>query len=57
MFKKRFVPTVLFLLMVVMVVSPADAASKKFVRMFSGPEGGSWYPLGVAMMQIAEKLM
>ena len=30
-------------------------AGDKFVRMFSGPEGGSWYPLGAAMMQIAEK--
>jgi len=55
MFKKRFVPTVLVLLLLAVAVSPADAADKKFVRMFSGPEGGSWYPLGVAMMQIVEK--
>lgn len=31
------------------------AAEQKFVRMFSGPEGGSWYPLGAAMMSVLEK--
>jgi TRAP transporter TAXI family solute receptor len=30
-------------------------AETKFLRMFSGPEGGSWYPLGSAMMNIIEK--
>ncbi|MCF8111779.1 MAG: TAXI family TRAP transporter solute-binding subunit [Desulfobacteraceae bacterium] len=35
--------------------STGFAASKKFVRMFSGPEGGSWYPLGAAMMSIVEE--
>ena len=30
-------------------------AETKFLRMFSGPEGGSWYPLGAAMMSIIEK--
>lgn len=28
---------------------------KKFLRMVSGPQGGSWYPLGAAMMAIVEK--
>jgi len=55
MLKKHWVLTVLFLSLFIMSVSPAGAAGKKFVRMFSGPEGGSWYPLGVAMMQIVEK--
>ncbi|MFP4571830.1 MAG: TAXI family TRAP transporter solute-binding subunit [Desulfobacterales bacterium] len=35
--------------------STGFAADKEFVRMFSGPEGGSWYPLGAAMMNIVEK--
>jgi TRAP transporter TAXI family solute receptor len=30
-------------------------AEKKFLRMVSGPQGGSWYPLGAAMMAIVEK--
>ena len=30
-------------------------ARKKFLRMVSGPQGGSWYPLGAAMMAIVEK--
>lgn len=34
---------------------PAANAEQKFLRMFSGPEGGSWYPLGSAMMNIVEK--
>ena len=25
--------------------SLAQSADQQFVRMFSGPEGGSWYPL------------
>jgi TRAP transporter TAXI family solute receptor len=34
---------------------PTTQAEVKFLRMFSGPEGGSWYPLGSAMMSIVEK--
>ena len=30
-------------------------ADQKFLRMASGPEGGSWYPLGSAMMSILER--
>jgi TRAP transporter TAXI family solute receptor len=30
-------------------------AGKKFLRMVSGPQGGSWYPLGAAMMAVVEK--
>ena len=39
----------------VCLMAPAAHAEKKFLRMFSGPEGGSWYPLGSAMMSILEK--
>ena len=34
--------------------APASQA-QTFLRMFSGPEGGSWYPLGSAMMSILDK--
>ncbi len=37
------------------LAAPMAHAEKKFLRMFSGPEGGSWYPLGSAMMSILEK--
>jgi len=37
------------------LVVPVAHAEKKFLRMFSGPAGGSWYPLGSAMMSVVEK--
>jgi TRAP transporter TAXI family solute receptor len=37
------------------LITSASQAEQKFLRMFSGPEGGSWYPLGSAMMSIVEK--
>ncbi len=37
------------------LVAPAAQAGTKFLRMVSGPEGGSWYPLGSAMMTIIQK--
>jgi TRAP transporter TAXI family solute receptor len=37
------------------LLAPAAHADKQFLRMFSGPEGGSWYPLGSAMMNIVEQ--
>jgi TRAP transporter TAXI family solute receptor len=40
---------------IVLVAPLAQSADQKFVRMFSGPEGGSWYPLGAAMMSALEK--
>ncbi|MCF8032425.1 MAG: TAXI family TRAP transporter solute-binding subunit [Desulfarculaceae bacterium] len=52
--KKLWLFAVVALLSLCLVV-PAVAADKKFLRMFSGPEGGSWYPLGSAMMSIVEK--
>lgn len=39
----------------VCLMAPTVQAEQKFLRMFSGPEGGSWYPLGSAMMAILEK--
>jgi len=30
----------------------ADASADTFVRMVSGPSGGSWYPLGAKVMQV-----
>jgi TRAP transporter TAXI family solute receptor len=35
--------------------APMAKADEKFLRMFSGPEGGSWYPLGAAMMSVLQK--
>jgi TRAP transporter TAXI family solute receptor len=55
MVRKYVVITLVLLMSVFLIIPLASAAKVKFVRMFSGPEGGSWYPLGVAMMQIAEK--
>jgi uncharacterized protein len=42
-------------LAIVLCAPVAESADKQFVRMFSGPEGGSWYPLGAAMMSVLEK--
>jgi TRAP transporter TAXI family solute receptor len=39
----------------IFLIASAAQAEQKFLRMFSGPEGGSWYPLGSAMMSIVEK--
>ena len=54
MFKKLFLTGIVLALALFLVV-PMAQAEKKFLRMFSGPEGGSWYPLGSAMMSIVEK--
>ncbi|MBW1696553.1 MAG: TAXI family TRAP transporter solute-binding subunit [Deltaproteobacteria bacterium] len=43
------------LLLAVVFFVPQAYGKVKFIRMVSGPEGGSWYPLGVAMMQLVEK--
>jgi len=43
------------LLLTVLFVIPQAYAKVKFVRMVSGPEGGSWYPLGSGMMKIVEQ--
>ena len=54
---KRFLVVSLALALAVCLAAPAAAAQKEFLRMFSGPEGGSWYPLGSAMMTILDKSM
>lgn len=54
--KKRIGLFGLIAVLTIMISVPvARSADEKFVRMFSGPEGGSWYPLGAAMMSILEK--
>jgi TRAP transporter TAXI family solute receptor len=52
--KKFYVVAMAVALSLCLPASPA-LAEKQFLRMFSGPEGGSWYPLGSAMMSIVEK--
>jgi TRAP transporter TAXI family solute receptor len=52
---KRIVFMGFMIALALCLASPAVHAEKKFLRMFSGPEGGSWYPLGSAMMSIVEK--
>lgn len=52
--KKIMICCTIFIL-TLFVLIPAGHAEPKFLRMFSGPEGGSWYPLGSAMMNIVEK--
>lgn len=54
---KRLLVMTLALILAVCLAAPVIAADKKFLRMFSGPEGGSWYPLGSAMMTILDKSM
>jgi TRAP transporter TAXI family solute receptor len=34
---------------------PAAQAADQFVRMVSGPSGGSWYPLGAKIMQVLDE--
>jgi len=46
----------LFIAVLALTLAVSSAqAEQKFLRMASGPEGGSWYPLGSAMMSIIEK--
>ena len=33
----------------------SPAAADTFVRMVSGPSGGSWYPLGAKIMQVFDE--
>jgi len=52
--RKGFIVLVMVMVSIFLITS-APQAEQKFLRMFSGPEGGSWYPLGSAMMGIVEK--
>ena len=54
MSKKLIIAGLALALAVILGAAPA-MAEQKFLRMASGPEGGSWYPLGSAMMSIVEK--
>jgi TRAP transporter TAXI family solute receptor len=42
-------------LVMVLAVTPGVFAKQQFLRMVSGPEGGSWYPLGAAMMTLIQQ--
>ena len=41
-----------FLATALLALASQPAASDTFVRMASGPSGGSWYPLGAKIMQV-----
>ncbi len=56
--KKAFLFSVLAVCSVALVVSGTAFAGKynrKFLKMVSGPEGGSWYPLGSGIMKLVEQ--
>jgi TRAP transporter TAXI family solute receptor len=52
---KRWIQTFFIAVLALLLAAPAAYARQEFLRMFSGPEGGSWYPLGSAMMNIVEQ--
>ena len=37
-----------------LLVTSSIANADQFLRMVSGPSGGSWYPLGAKVMQVME---
>ena len=37
-----------------LMIGSSIASADQFVRMVSGPSGGSWYPLGAKVMQVME---
>ena len=49
---KKFLKT--FALVSSMSIVATIANADQFVRMVSGPSGGSWYPLGAKVMQTLE---
>ena len=51
---KRRLLLVLIVALAVVMLAPTAQAKQQFLRMVSGPEGGSWYPLGSAMMSLVE---
>lgn len=53
--KKTNLLTVVALAVCFVMPMSQAMAEQKFLRMASGPEGGSWYPLGSAMMSILER--
>ncbi|MBN2032794.1 MAG: TAXI family TRAP transporter solute-binding subunit [Deltaproteobacteria bacterium] len=53
--RKLTLVTVLALALCFVMPASHSVADQKFLRMASGPEGGSWYPLGSAMMSIVQR--
>lgn len=55
--KRKYYVTIAGLLIALFLVIPQAyaAGGEKYIRMVAGGTGGSWYPLGVAMMDIVEK--
>lgn len=53
--RKLSLSTVLAVALCFILPGSSALADQKFLRMVSGPEGGSWYPLGSAMMSILER--
>lgn len=51
---KKLMRTGAIVVLTLFLIAPTVQAEQKFLRMFSGPEGGSWYPLGAAMMNILQ---
>ncbi len=47
--------TKIILTAVPLVLAGSAVGAQTFVRMVSGPAGGSWYPYGAKMMEMAEK--
>ncbi len=37
-----------------LMVGSSIASADQFIRMVSGPSGGSWYPLGAKIMQVMQ---
>lgn len=46
---------ILALLLAVLAFSAPASAADKFIRIVSGPAGGSWYPLGAKIAEILDK--
>ena len=38
----------------ILALSATGASADQFIRMVSGPSGGSWYPLGAKIMQVMQ---
>lgn len=53
--KRKALLVVCLVMLMGLFAAPSLQAEVKFLRMASGPEGGSWYPLGSAMMNIVEE--
>jgi hypothetical protein len=43
--KRKGIILLAMVMVSVFLITSAPQAEQKFLRMFSGPEGGSWYPI------------